>query len=72
MILFNHNHFTLLAEMIFNKKNNKKELLETIRSEQYQTVVQSIELLAGIVERTKGICFDLEESFNRVNLGFPI
>jgi len=67
MILFNQNHFTILAEMIFNKKNNKKKLLETIRSEQYQAVLQEIELLAGIVERTKGVCFDLEESFNRIN-----
>ena len=67
MILSGQNHFTILAEMIFNKKNHKKELLEIVRSKQYRVVLQDIELLAGIVERTKGICFDLEETFNRIN-----
>ena len=67
MIAFNQDHFAFLAEMIFVKKNHKKELLEAVQSEQYQAVLQDIELLAGIIERTKGIYFDLEESFNRVN-----
>jgi hypothetical protein len=67
MIAFDQNHFVFLAEMIFDKKNHKKELLEAVQSEQYQAVLQDIELLAGIIERTKGLYFDLEESFNRVN-----
>ncbi len=67
MILFDGNHFTLLSEMIFRKENHKKELVEAMRSEPYQSLLENIAFLSGIVEKTKGIYFDLEESFNRVN-----
>jgi hypothetical protein len=67
MITFDKKEFTLVAQMIFNKKNNKNRLLETIQSQKYQAVLQDMELHSGVIERSKGIYFDLDKSFNRVN-----
>lgn len=66
MISFGDNDFGHIAAMIFDRQTHKKELHAAILSESCQRILQELELLGGMTERTKGIYHDLAESFQRV------
>ncbi|MFC1603587.1 hypothetical protein ACFL5F_01045 [Planctomycetota bacterium] len=67
MICFDREAFQLLAEQIFHKSPNKKQVLSTMLSESYQQILSELDLLSGFVEQTKGVYYDLAASFDRVN-----
>jgi hypothetical protein len=67
MICFDRETFQLLAEQIFHKSPNKKQVLSTMLSESYQQILSELDLLSGVIEQTKGIYYDLAASFDRVN-----
>jgi hypothetical protein len=67
MISFGDNDFRHIAAMIFDRQTRKKELHAAIFSEPCQRIMQELELLGGMIERTKGIYYDLVEAFQRVN-----
>ena len=67
MICFGREAFQLLAEQIFRKRRNKRQVLDAMLSESYQQILSELDLLGGVVEQTMGIYHDLAASFDRVN-----
>ncbi len=67
MISFDEETFKVLAETIFHKKTRKKNMHDVALGKDYQRISSEIEMLAGVVEKTNGLCHNLQKSFDRVN-----
>lgn len=68
LIRFDSAAFTSLAQLIFARSRDaKRAVVEQMRTEAYQNLAEELEALAGVVEGTRGVFHDLNESFDRVN-----
>ncbi len=70
MIGFDKALFQSLAQLAFRHSHDKRPVNEAIAGESCQQIAATLELLGGIVERTRGLHHDLAESFNRVNAAY--
>jgi hypothetical protein len=59
-----------VAEIAFRRSHDKRAIHDAAAGESYQRIAADLELLGGIVERTRGLHHDLAASFDRVNAGY--
>jgi hypothetical protein len=70
MICFDKALLHSIAQMAFRRSHDKKASHEAAAGESYQQIAATLELLGGIVERTRGLHHDLADSFDRVNAAY--
>jgi hypothetical protein len=70
MICFDKALFHSIAQLAFRRSHDKRPAHEAIAGESCQQVAATLELLGGIVERTRGLHHDLADAFDRVNAGY--
>ena len=67
MICFDKVLFHSIAQLAFRRSRDRRAAHDAAAGELYQQVAAALELLGGIVERTRGLHHDLAASFDRVN-----
>ncbi len=70
MICFDKALFQSTAQLAFRRSDDKRPIHEAIAGASCQQIAAALELLGGIVERTRGLHHDLADSFDRVNAGY--
>jgi hypothetical protein len=70
MICFDKALFRRVAEVAFRRSHDKRAIHEAVAGESCQRIAAALELLGGIVERTRGLHHDLAASFDRVNAAY--
>jgi hypothetical protein len=67
VVSFEEHLFRDLAGLALRKHDDRRALFEAMAGEGYQSILQQIEALGGFAETTRGLCHDLDASFQRVN-----
>jgi predicted SprT family Zn-dependent metalloprotease len=70
MICFDKALLRSVAEVAFRRSHDKRAIHDAAAGESYQRIGASLELLGGVVERTRGLHHDLAASFDRVNAAY--
>jgi hypothetical protein len=70
MICFDKTLFGHVAEVAFRRSHDKRAIHEAVADEPCQRIATALELLGGVVERTRGLHHDLTASFDRVNAAY--
>jgi len=71
MIAFDAEGFSRLASLMFaGDREARRDVVERMSGEGYQSIHAELEVLSGVIEESRGVFFDLRDSFDRVNAAY--
>jgi len=70
LICFDEGLLRSVAQVAFKKGGDRRLVHDATGSEPYQRIASALELLGGVVAQSRGMHYDLDVSFDRVNAAY--